>query len=134
MKQNRIYGVCLMLVLAVLWWANIGTAAAEGEPFITLWEGNSHETLKIPIVGHYKISIRYTGYLSHYGYLVKEEEVYIRPGECYEITPPFHAEYQVEASPEGVRYIQMCARVGNGLEVIGSRDKLIRLCQWGDVK
>ena len=128
MKQSRIYGVCLMLVLAVLGWANIGTAAAEGRPFITEWKGFSDETLKIPIVGQYKIVIR------HRGYLVKEEEVYIRPGECYEFTPRFNGYFQVEAGPEGVRYIQMCARVGNSLEVIGSRDWLIGLSRWGDVK
>ena len=124
MKQSRIYGVCLMLVLAVLGWANIGTAAAEGRPFITQWEGYSSETLKIPIVGQYKISIRHAGYYSYLG-LVKEEEVYIRPGECYEFTPPFHGEYQVEAGPEGVRYIRMSD---------GSHNRLLKVRSWGDVK
>ena len=125
MKLRRIYGVCLMLVLAVLWWANIGTAAAEGRPFVTQWEGYAYETLKIPIVGQYKIAIRYTGNSSYYGYLVKEEEVYIRPGECYEVTLPFHGEYQVEAGPEGVRYIRMSD---------GSHNRLLKVWSWGDVK
>ena len=101
MKQSRIYGVCLMLVLAVLWWASISTAEAGGRPFITKWKGEAGKPLVFQIMGEYKLVIKKDGKV------VKTEEHLVQhyPDNPYAFVPSEDGEYTVEAGPEGVENI-----------------------------
>ena len=139
MKQRRIYGVCLMLVLSVLWWASIGTAAAEGRPFITKWRGEKGQPLKFLIMGEYKLVVKKGEQVVDYrGYLVQHN-----PKHAYEFIPPEDGIYTVEAGPEGVSHTtpEYVAETWFHPKV-GYRERreyrstyaLLEVVQWGDVK
>ena len=124
--MKRIYFVTATLVL-LFFLCGIGSALAEGRPFVTKWEGKKNTELKIPIFGKdFKLVIK-----DNNGQVVKSEETVVAETESalYKFTPEKDGEYTVEAGPEGVYYIRMVEYV----LTTDNKNALLEVVQFGDV-
>jgi len=124
--MKRVYFVTATLVL-LFFLCGIGSALAEGRPFVTKWEGKKNTELKIPIFGKdFKLVIK-----DNNGQVVKSEETVVAETESalYKFTPEKDGEYTVEAGPEGVYYIRMVEYV----LTTDNKNALLEVVQFGDV-
>ena len=124
--MKRIYLIAAAFVL-LFFLCGVGSALAEGRPFITKWEGKKNTELKIPIFGKdFKLVIK-----DNNGQVVKSEETVVAETESalYKFTPEKDGEYTVEAGPEGVYYIRMVEYV----LTTDNKNALLEVVQFGDV-
>ena len=124
--MKRIYLIAAALVL-LFFLCGVGSASAEGRPFVTKWEGKKNTELKIPIFGKdFKLVIK-----DNNGQVIKSEETVVAETESalYKFTPEKDGEYTVEAGPEGVYYIRMVEYV----LTTDNKNALLEVVQFGDV-
>ena len=124
--MKRIYLIAAAFVL-LFFLCGVGSALAEGRPFVTKWEGKKNTELKIPIFGKdFKLVIK-----DNNGQVVKSEETLTAEtgNAIYKFTPEKDGEFIVEAGPAGVSYIRM----GRYEVTEDNKNALLEVVQFGDV-
>ncbi|MGP1460345.1 MAG: BspA family leucine-rich repeat surface protein, partial [Bacteroides sp.] len=99
--MKRIYLIAASLVL-LFFLCDVGSALAEGRPFITKWEGKKDKEILIPIVGTYKMLITDAN-----GQEKVNETVTVKDEHSpYIFKPSEDGIYTVTAGPEGIKYFR----------------------------
>ena len=99
--MKRIYLIAAAFVL-LFFLCGVGSALAEGRPFVTKWNCEKGEEISIPIVGTYKMLITDASGQEE----VNETVTVVDANHPYIFKPTEDGIYTVTAGPEGIKYFQ----------------------------
>ncbi len=120
--MKRIYLIAAAFVL-LFFLCGVGSALAEGRPFVTKWDCKKGKEIPIPIVGTYKMLITDAN-----GQEKVNETVTVRDANSpYIFKPSEDGIYTVTAGPEGIEYFRTMYQFRDFKE-------LIEVVQFGSVE